>query len=189
MSKEEKRRKKEEVEEALEGGRTYGTLSRTEPDIWDWIEKESTLTGRKKHDIIAEALGRLIIEREVIQKGLTMEQLLAAWDIKDRIENILVKKMMMVGTTLFGSLLQQAGELVTGIRAYQDEMIGKIVEEEKKKDIEFQIKRTQAQMAAKLMETMMPMIMATLSQIKIPGAPQITRQEEKKQQVEVEVIE
>ena len=186
-------KKKKERDELLETGRTYGNIARTEPDVWAWVEKEESLTGRKKHDIIGEAIARYIIEREVIQKGLTMEQMLAAWDIKDRIEAMLWKKAMTLGTGMFGSLLTQVGELVAGIRQVQEEKIAEIVEAEKKRDIEYEYRKTQAKMASALMEAMMPVLMATLSQIKIPGqqaAPvQPQKQEEKKAGIDVEVIE
>lgn len=184
------KRKKREIEETLEGGRIYGTIARTEPEIWAWIEREEQLTGRKKHDILSEAIARMIIEREVVQRGLTMEQMLAAWDVKERVEQMLVRKMLTMGTSIFGQLLTSVGELVTGIRQYQDEKLQEIVEQEKRRDIEYQYKRTQAELAGKLMQTMMPIIMATLSQIKMPGIqiPQ-TQQEQKHEGIEVEVIE
>lgn len=186
------KKKKKEVEDLLEEGRTYGVMSRTEPEIWAWIEREQQLTGRKKHDILSEAIARMIIEREVVQKGLTMEQMLAAWDVKERIEQMLVRKMMTMGTSIFGQLLTSVGELVTGIRTYQDEQLRNIVEEEKKKDIEYQYRRTQAELAGKLMQALMPMIMTMISQIRPittqqPQQPQQPQQEKK--EVEVEVIE
>lgn len=193
MSEKEKRKKEKEKEDLLEEGRMYGTIARTSPDIWAWLEKEEAVTGRKKHDIISDALARMVIEREVIQRGLTMEQLLAAWDIKDRLEMVLWKKATTLGTQMFGALLQQVGELVTGVRAAQEERIAEIVEQEKKRDIDYQMKKTQAQLAATLMQAMMPMLMSVLSQVKMPGAPQIQIPQQQAQQtqegVDVEVVE
>ncbi|MEM4167724.1 MAG: hypothetical protein QXW98_04715 [Candidatus Caldarchaeum sp.] len=184
MSAERKDKKKEQL---LDAGRTYGTIARTEPEVWAWLEKEEQLTGRKKHDILSEAIARLIIEREIIQKGLTMEQMLAAWDVKDRLEDMLFKKAMMLGTSIFGQLLTSVGEMVMGIRSTQEQRIMEIVEQEKKRDIDYQMRRTQAEMASKLMQALMPMIMATMSQIKIPGQPQTTAQPQQQETAEMEV--
>jgi len=187
MSEEKRKKKKNDVDELLDIGRTMGALSKTDEEIWAAIEKEALLTGRKKHDIIAEMVAQSLIIREVVQKGLTMEQLLAAWELKDRIESLLFRKVMMLGTTFFGTLLQQVGELVAGISQYQQEQISRIVEEEKKRDIDFQIKRTRAQMASAMMNAMMPMItslmssmMKGLSATQLLPQPQPQQQEAKK---------
>jgi hypothetical protein len=161
LSEEKKRKKKNE--DILDMGRTMGSLAKTDEEIWAAIEKEAMLTGRKKHDIIAEKLAKAMIIEEVVQRGLTMEQLLAAWELKDRIESLLFKKVMTLGTVFFGTLLQQVGELVAGISQYQQEQISKIVEEEKKRDIDFQIKKTRATMASTLLQAMMPMITNLMS--------------------------
>ena len=163
MSEEKKRKKKSEVEDILDMGRTMGSLAKTDEEIWAAIEKEAMITGRKKHDIIAEKLAKALIIEEIVQRGLTMEQLLAAWELKDRIESLLFKKVMTLGTVFFGTLLQQVGELVAGISQYQQEQISKIVEEEKKRDIDFQIKKTRAAMASTLLQAMMPMITNLMS--------------------------
>jgi hypothetical protein len=182
-------RKKKRDEDLLEAGRVMGAVARTEPDIWEIIEKEAYVTGKKKHDVIAEMVTQAMIIREVVQKGLTMEQLLAAWELKDRIESMLFKKVMVLGTTFFGTLLTQVGELVAGISSYQREQMEKVVEEEKKRDIEFQMKKARAAMAAKLMEMMMPMITQVMSQtMKTASATQIVAQKQEKKP-EVEVIE
>jgi len=192
MSEKQKKRKNEEV---MEVGRTLGALSKTDEEIWAAIERQAYLEGKKKHDVIAEMVAQALIMREVIQKGLTMEQLLAAWELKDRIESMLFKKVMMLGTTFFGTLLQEVGNLVTGISQYQQEQLQQVVEEEKKKDIEFQIKKTRAQMASKMLEAMMPMLTSMLSAtMKTMSATQLVPQtqvkEEKKQETGgVEVID
>lgn len=189
MEKErEKRNKKEEV---MDTGRTFGTLARASPELWEYVEREALLTGKKKHEVLQDMIARTIIEREVILKGLTMEQLMAAWDLKDRLELMMLKKTLELGTSIFGQLFMQIGQLVGSIREYQDEQMAKIVEEEKKRDIEFQMKKTQAQMASMLLQTMMPTILNALkqiqpnTQIKIPEIPTA----EKPKKVEVEVIE
>jgi hypothetical protein len=192
MSEKQKKRKNEEV---MEVGRTLGSLSKTDEEIWAAIERQAYLEGKKKHDVIAEMVAQALIMREVVQKGLTMEQLLAAWELKDRIESMLFKKVMMLGTTFFGTLLQEVGNLVTGISQYQQEQLQQVVEEEKKKDIEFQIKKTRAQMASKMLEAMMPMLTSMLSAtMKTMSATQLIPQtqagEEKKQETGgVEVID
>jgi hypothetical protein len=192
MSEKQKKRKNEEV---MEVGRTLGALSKTDEEIWAAIERQAYLEGKKKHDVIAEMVAQALIMREVVQKGLTMEQLLAAWELKDRIESMLFKKVMMLGTTFFGTLLQEVGNLVTGISQYQQEQLQQVVEEEKKKDIEFQIKKTRAQMASKMLEAMMPMLTSMLSAtMKTMSATQLIPQtqvkEEKKQETGgVEVID
>jgi hypothetical protein len=192
MSEKQKKRKNEEV---MEVGRTLGALSKTDEEIWAAIERQAYLEGKKKHDVIAEMVAQALIMREVVQKGLTMEQLLAAWELKDRIESMLFKKVMMLGTTFFGTLLQEVGNLVTGISQYQQEQLQQVVEEEKKKDIEFQIKKTRAQMASKMLEAMMPMLTSMLSAtMKTMSATQLVPQtqvkEEKKQETGgVEVID
>jgi len=163
LSEEKKRKKKSEAEDILDMGRTMGSLAKTDEEIWAAIEKEAMITGRKKHDIIAEKLAKALIIEEIVQRGLTMEQLLAAWELKDRIESLLFKKVMTLGTVFFGTLLQQVGELVAGISQYQQEQISKIVEEEKKRDIDFQIKKTRAAMASTLLQAMMPMITNLMS--------------------------
>lgn len=193
MSEErERRRKKEkEIEEVLETGRLFGRLANADPDIWQYVEREALLTGRKKHEIISDYIARAIIEREVVAKGLTMEQLLAAWDLKDQLERRLFSKVVMLATQMFGMLLQQVGELVAGIRAHQEQMISQIVEESKKKDIDYQMKMTQARMAAALLNSMMPMILSTLSKVhgsQIP-VPQLQPAEQEKSEPEVEVID
>jgi hypothetical protein len=186
----EKRKKEKPQDELLETGRTYGSIARTEPDIWTWVEKEAALTGQKKHNIISDALSRYIIEQEVIRKGLTMEQLLAAWDIKDRIEMGLWRKATVFGTQMFTTLLEQVGNLVAGVRATQEERIAEIVEQEKKRDVDYQMKMTQAKLASTLMQAMMPMIMGVLTQMKLPGMPQIQQPQQKEESgVDVEVIE
>lgn len=190
MSEEKKRKSKEEkVEEVLDAGRTFASLSKVEPEIWAYLEKEAILSGRKKHELLADWIAEAIIQREVIAKGLTMEQLLAAWDIKDKIERALFNKVVALGTTLFGTLLQQVGSMVSGIKEYQEEQIAKIVEEEKKRDVDYQLRMARAKMAAQLMESMLPMIMASLSSIKIPGIGGVAEKTVKESKVEVEVIE
>jgi len=183
-------KKKKRDDELLEAGRIMGTVARTEPDIWEIIEKEAYTTGKRKHDVIAEMVTQALIIREVVQKGLTMEQMLAAWELKDRIESLLFRKVMTLGTTFFGTLLQQVGELVTGISQYQKEQIEKIVEEEKQKDIEYQLKKSRAAVTAKLIEMMMPMITQVMSQtMKATSATQLIPQQPKQEQKKVEVIE
>jgi hypothetical protein len=185
-------KKKKRNDDVMDVGRTMGVLSRTDEEIWAAIEKESMLTGRRKHDVIAEKVAKALIIEEVVQKGLTMEQLLAAWELKDRIESLLFKKVMMLGTTFFGTLLQQVGELVAGIGQYQQEQISKMVEEEKKKDIEYQIKMTKAKMNAMILNALMPpmmnMITGMLKGMSATNLVKETKVEEKKVP-EVEVID
>jgi hypothetical protein len=183
--------KKKQNEDILEIGRTMGTLSRTDEEIWAAVEKEAMLTGRRKHDIIAEKIAKALIIEEVVQRGLTMEQLLAAWELKDRIESLLFKKVMTLGTTFFGTLLQQVGELVAGIGQYQQEQISKMVEEEKKKDIEYQLKMTKAKMNAMLLNALMPPMMNILTgMLKGMSATQLIQTpEEKKTKPTVEIID
>lgn len=189
MSEEKKKKRNNDV---MDVGRTMGVLSRTDEEIWAAIEKEAMLTGRRKHDVIAEKVAKALIIEEVVQKGLTMEQLLAAWELKDRIESLLFKKVMMLGTTFFGTLLQQVGELVAGIGQYQQEQISKMVEEEKKKDIEYQIKMTKAKMNAMILNALMPpmmnMITGMLKGMSATNLVKETKVEEKKAP-EVEVID
>jgi hypothetical protein len=163
MSSRESRRKK--VEEVLEGGRDLGTLSRTDPELWEWLKAESATTGRKKHEIIRDALARLAIERKVIAAGLTMEQMLAAWEVKDMIEAHLIDKIMKFGTTFIQSFLMQIGEMINAIQYERQRQLEEVIEEEKKRDIEFQMRKTQAQLASTLLQAMMPMIMQTMAQI------------------------
>jgi hypothetical protein len=187
-------KKKKQNEDILEIGRTMGALSRTDEEIWAAVEKEAILTGRRKHDIIAEKIAKALIIEEVVQRGLTMEQLLAAWELKDRIEALLFKKVMTLGTTFFGTLLQQVGELVAGISQYQKEQIDKMVEEEKKKDIEYQLKITKARMNAMLLNTLIPPMMNILTgMLKGMSATQLIQPqqttEEKKTKPTVEIID
>jgi len=186
-------KKKKQNEDILEIGRTMGTLSRTDEEIWAAVEKEAMLTGRRKHDIIAEKIAKALIIEEVVQRGLTMEQLLAAWELKDRIEALLFKKVMTLGTTFFGTLLQQVGELVAGIGQYQQEQISKMVEEEKKKDIEYQLKITKAKMNAMLLNTLMPPMMNIItSMLKGMSATQLIQPQpavEEKKKPAVEIID
>jgi hypothetical protein len=187
-------KKKKQNEDILEIGRTMGALSRTDEEIWAAVEKEAILTGRRKHDIIAEKIAKALIIEEVVQRGLTMEQLLAAWELKDRIETLLFKKVMTLGTTFFGTLLQQVGELVAGISQYQKEQIDKMVEEEKKKDIEYQLKITKARVNAMLLNTLIPPMMNILTgMLKGMSATQLIQPqqttEEKKTKPTVEIID
>lgn len=185
---EKKRSKKEEI---LDTGRVYGSMAKTSPELWEYLEKESLITGRKKHEILQDMVARAIIEREVVARGLTMEQLLAAWDLKDRLEMMLLRKSLEMGTQIFGSLFMQIGQLVGSIREYQEEQMARVVEEEKKRDIEFQMKKTQVQMASALLQAMMPMLINVIRQLQPKGAevkiPEIKGVEERS--VEVEVIE
>lgn len=159
-------KKKKKIDEILEHGRIYGSISKEEPELWDWVEKESVITGRKKHELISDYIARAIIEREVVARGLTMEQLLAAWDLKDRMESMLMKKTITLGSQIFTALLNQIGEMLAGIKAQQEERISKIVEEEKKRDIDFQMRKTQAQIMSTMLQTVLiPMI----TQLKLPG--------------------
>jgi hypothetical protein len=176
MSRENKRKK---IEEVLEGGRDMGMLARTDTELWEWLKAESTTTGRKKHEIIRDALARLAIERKIIAAGLTMEQMLAAWEIKDMIESHLIEKVMKFGTTFIQSFLMQIGEMINAIQYEKQRQLEEVIEEEKKRDIEFQMRKTQAQLAGTLMQAMMPMIMQTITQINPQAAkmlPQIMQQ-------------
>ena len=176
MSRESKRKK---VEEVLEGGRDMGMLARTDTELWEWLKEESTTTGRKKHEIIRDALARLAIERKIIAAGLTMEQMLAAWEVKDMIESHLIDKVMRFGTTFIQSFLMQIGEMINAIQYENQRQLEEVIEEEKKRDIEFQMRKTQAQLAGTLMQAMMPMIMQTITQINPQAAkmlPQIMQQ-------------
>jgi hypothetical protein len=176
MSRENKRKK---IEEVLEGGRDMGMLARTDTELWEWLKAESTATGRKKHEIIRDALARLAIERKIIAAGLTMEQMLAAWEIKDMIESHLIDKVMRFGTTFIQSFLMQIGEMINAIQYEKQRQLEEVIEEEKKRDIEFQMRKTQAQLASTLMQAMMPMIMQTITQINPQAAkmlPQIMQQ-------------
>ncbi len=181
--------RKNEKDEVMETGRIFGNITRTAPELWEYLERESMITGRKKHEIMQEALSRMIIEREVILKGLTMEQILAAWDLKDRLELMMMRKIFELGVTIFGTLFTQVGSLVGNIRTAQEEAISQIVEQEKKKDIEYQMKKTQARMAATLLEMMMPTLMSTLRQIMPLTSATQPQQPQQKKQPEVEVIE
>jgi len=198
MSEERKRKRQvefdeKEREELLEMGRIFGSLARSEPDLWTFVERESYLTGRKKHEVIADMIARAIIEREVIAKGLTMEQLLAAWDLKDRLEKMLFNKVVLAASQMFGMLLQQVGEMVMGIKMQQEQMVQQMIEEAKKRDIEYQMRMTQAKLASTLMNAMLPMITATLSkvvgqQVQLP-AESGSLGSQTTQGVDVEVIE
>jgi hypothetical protein len=197
MSEERRKRKQAEFdekerEELLEMGRIFGSIARSEPELWTFIERESYLTGRKKHEVLADMVARAVIEREVVAKGLTMEQLLAAWDLKDRLEKMLFNKIVLAASQMFGMLLQQVGEMVMGIRMQQEQVMQQVIEEAKKKDIEYQMRMTQAKLASTLMNAMLPMITATLS--KVVGQqvqlPQIGEQQQQQATgVDVEVIE
>lgn len=178
----EKRRKSDEI---LERGRMFGSIAKDEPEIWEWLEKEALMTGRKKHELVADYIARAIIEREVIARGLTMEQLLAAWDLKDRLETMLMRKTLMLGTQIFTTLLNQVGEMVATIRESQEASINQIVEESKKKDIEFQLKKTQVQMMTALLNSM---IMPILSQLKIGTTPVTTAPQPQKTEKKARAI-
>jgi hypothetical protein len=197
MSEERRKRKQAEFdekerEELLEMGRIFGSIARSEPELWAFIERESYLTGRKKHEVLADMVARAIIEREVVAKGLTMEQLLAAWDLKDRLEKMLFNKVVLAASQMFGMLLQQVGEMVMGVRMQQEQVVQQMIEEAKKKDIEYQMRMTQAKMASALMNAMLPMITATLSKV-VGQQVQLPQTGEQQQQqatgVDVEVIE
>jgi predicted nucleotidyltransferase len=196
MSEERRKRKQAEFdekerEELLEMGRIFGSIARSEPELWTFIERESYLTGRKKHEVLADMVARAIIEREVVAKGLTMEQLLAAWDLKDRLEKMLFNKVVLAASQMFGMLLQQVGEMVMGVRMQQEQMVQQMIEEAKKRDIEYQMRMTQAKLASTLMNAMLPMITTTLS--KVVGQqvqlPQVGEQQQQVAGVDVEVIE
>ena len=107
----------------------------------------------------------MAIERKVIAAGLTMEQMLAAWEVKDMIEAHLIDKVMKFGTTFIQSFLMQIGEMINAIQYERQRQLEEVIEEEKKRDIEFQVRKTQAQLASTLLQAMMPMIMQTMAQI------------------------
>ena len=173
------RRGRKKVDEVLEGGRDMGVIARTDPELWQWLKAEAATTGKKKHEIIKDALARLAIERKVIAAGLTMEQMLAAWEIKDMIESHLIEKVLKFGTVFIQQLLMQVGEMINAIQYEREQQMREIIEQEKRKDIDFQMKRTQAQLASMLLQAMMPMIMQVMSQMNpqlAKSLPQITQQ-------------
>jgi hypothetical protein len=184
----EKEKKKRQV---LDTGRLEGTLSRSSPELYNYLEKESLVTGRKKHEIIEEALSRLILEREVVASGLTMEQLLAAWDIKDRIDRMAMDKMVRFGLDFIRGFLMNVGDMINAIQMSREEQMAKILEEEKKKDIDFQMKRTQAEIIGQVMNVMLPLILNTLQTVyKAQGIniPVVESKTEKKEEMELEVV-
>ncbi|MEM1542941.1 MAG: hypothetical protein QXV82_09960 [Ignisphaera sp.] len=186
------RKRNIEQEDVLDAGRDLGSLAKTAPDLWEWVKMESTKTGRKKHEVLKDAIARYIIEREVIARGLTMEQMLAAWEIKDLIEGMLIEKVVKFGTNFIQGFLMTIGDLINAITYERQRQLEQVLEEEKKKDIDYQMKRTQAQLASTLIQAMMPAIMATLKQIhpalKTSTIP-TTQQEQETTQMELEVIE
>ena len=159
------RKSRKKVDEVLESGRDMGVLARTDPELWEWLKAEAATTGKKKHEIIKDALARLAIERKVIAAGLTMEQMLAAWEIKDMIEAHLIDKVMKFGTVFIQNFLMQIGEMINAIQYERQQQMAEIIEAEKRRDIDFQMKKTQAQLASMLLQAMMPMIMQVMAQM------------------------
>lgn len=183
------KKKSIDQEDVLDTGRDLGSLAKTAPDIWEWVKTESIKTGKKKHEVLRDAIARYIIEREVIARGLTMEQMLAAWEIKDLIEGMLIEKVMKFGTDFIQRFLMTVGDLINAIMYERQRQLEQVVEEEKKKDIDYQMKRTQAQLASTLIQAMMPAILTALQQIN-PALKTLTTQTAvQEQQMEVEVIE
>lgn len=194
------RRSRKKVEEVLEGGRDMGVIARTDPELWQWLKSESRTSGKKKHEIIKDALARYAIERKVIAAGLTMEQMLAAWEIKDLIESHLIEKVMKFGTVFIQNFLMQIGEMINAIQYERQQQMAEVIEQEKRRDIEFQMKKTQAQLASMLLQAMMPMIMQVMAQMnpqlaktlpnimqQMPATPGAEEKSEATQQQEMEL--
>ena len=198
-----KRSRRKKVEEVLEGGRDMGIIARTDPELWQWLKSEAATSGKKKHEIIKDALARYAIERKVIAAGLTMEQMLAAWEIKDLIESHLIEKVLKFGTVFIQQLLMQVGEMINAIQYERQQQLAEVIEQEKRRDIEFQMRKTQAQLASTLLQAMMPTIMQVIAQmnpqlaktlpqtLQAPEATPSTQEESEggeQQEMELEVI-
>jgi hypothetical protein len=142
-AKVERRRK-----EALPLATQMSILSRTEPEIYEFVKRYAEENGLTLNQAVSELLKKQVVIQNVTMKGMSADQLLISFDILKEFMKFGVQSFVEMSKLFFSEMTQSYSQLV----------------QEKVKEIETS-KRSPIgeKIADKLMDLMMPMIQYTMA--------------------------
>jgi len=149
----------EKQKEALDEGRIFGGLSRAHPEVIQALEQYASVTGKKKTEIISEALELYFEQRTLhdtwrIVHGMTPEQLLASWNLF-RYFLVLARRIYLEAfQDIFGENVQRYVEMVSKAR----EEGYRVGYEESKHKFEKRLESKKYEKIDKLMKKIDPLI-------------------------------
>jgi hypothetical protein len=148
---------KEDLEEKVERRRRealplatqMSILSRTEPEIYEFIKRYAEEHGLTLNQAVVELLKKQVIIQNVTMKGITADQLLITFDILKEFIHFGVQSFVEMSKLFFSEMTQSFSQLV----------------QEKVKEIEAS-KRSpiMEKIADKLIDFMMPMLQYAMAQ-------------------------
>jgi len=131
----ETQKKKKRQQQLLEHGRLLGTIAKIDKDLYEIIKQEAEKNGDNPHQIIVANLKKYYMLQRAQEMNLTVDQLLLAWDILERMLKFSMWLHMSLATQFFSELTSAYGRLIDErVKQYQT-MLEQQQKQEKSKDI------------------------------------------------------
>jgi len=131
----EERKKRKRQQQLLEHGRLLGTIAKIDPDLYEIIRQESEKSNENPHQIIVANLRKYYLLQRAQESNITVDQLLLAWDILERMLKFSMWLHMSLATQFFSELTQAYGRLIDERVKQYTQMIEQKEKKEKSGDI------------------------------------------------------
>jgi len=98
--------------EVLEGGRLLGVLARVDPEVYEAIKAEAEESGVPPHEVLIKIAKNYFLFQRVEQANLSVQQLMLAWDILERMLRFSMWLHASLATTFFSEMTEAYGKLI-----------------------------------------------------------------------------
>jgi len=105
-------KKKKKVKQVLDGGRLLGVIARSDPELYEQLKLEAEKNGAPPHEIIITYLKKYMFISQAQAAGLTVEQLLLAWDVLERMLRFSMWLHTTLATTFFSEMTQAYAKMI-----------------------------------------------------------------------------
>jgi hypothetical protein len=108
----EKRERKAAQKEVLEGGRLLGVISRTDPEVYMVIKEIAEREGENPINVMVNIVKKYMMIQKVEQSKLSLEQILAAFELFKDIARESIKMYVDLAGLVFSDLTTSFGQII-----------------------------------------------------------------------------
>jgi oligoendopeptidase F len=109
---EEMERRKPSQKEVLDGGRILGVISRTDPEVYAVIKEISEREGENPVQVMINIIKRYMMVQKIEQSKLSLEQILAAFELFKDIARESIKMYVDLAGLVFSDLTTSFGQII-----------------------------------------------------------------------------
>lgn len=142
-------------------GRVYGSIAKANPELWQRLDEIARVTGRKKHEVIAEALDEYFFTKEMELAQMTPRQLMISFKFFTQLMELISNFVLSFTSQFWLGGLTGVANMLDAIQAQREEQRKKLIEEALKS---YEPEEVRA-MRMMVMQSMMPLIVNVLAKI------------------------